>query len=196
MVGLIYLSSVGVVGALLFLTSRRRHESQAEADVFRFPTVLIRALQVGTFAPILVGIGIYNSFPYRPGIVEITTVSIVFGSMTLIVLASAILTARFRLALFSQYMIIYDDFKKRTVNFIDVRRIVIARPWRGRGRLELFGEDGKRMCKIDGGVQDFDDLADTVESRCPSHIYVREQDTNGKWTTQDCTSNTLTARKT
>ena len=114
----------------------QQHESQQE--VYRFPTILIRALQIGTFVPILIAIGIYNSFPYRPGIVEIVTLSFVFGSMTLIILASAILTARFRLVIRDEYMIVYDDFKERRVNFSDVRRIVISRPWRGRGRFGTF----------------------------------------------------------
>ena len=157
----------------------QQHESQQE--VYRFPTILIRALQIGTFVPILIAIGIYNSFPYRPGIVEIVTLGFVFGSMTLIILASAILTARFRLVIRDGYMIVYDDFKERRVDFSEVRRIVMSRQWRGRGRLELFGDADERLCKLDGGIQDFDDLVDTVESRCPSHITVKEQDTDGKW---------------
>jgi hypothetical protein len=187
MVGLIYLGTVSVVGILLLLAGRPPQESQPEAEIYRFPTILIRALQIGTYIPIFIGIGIYNSFPYRPGIVEIAAVSFVFGSMTLIVMGSAILTARFRLALFNRYAIVYDDFKQRTVYFIDVRRVVIARPWRGRGRLELYGDCDRRLCKIDGGVQDFDDMVDTIESRCPSHILVREQDQDGKWSERGTT---------
>jgi hypothetical protein len=181
MIGLIYLGTVAVVGMLLLIASRQHHESQQDAEVYRFPTILIRALQVGTFVPIFLGIGIYDSFIFRPGMVEIATLGFVFGSMTLIILASAILAARFRLVIRHEYMIVYDDFKERRASFSDVRRIVISRPWRGRGRLELFGDADRRLCKLDGGIQDFDDMVDTVESRCPSHIPIREQDTDGRW---------------
>jgi hypothetical protein len=100
---------------LLLLASRPPHESQPEAQIYRFPTILIRALQIGTFVPIFIGIGNY------------------------------------------------------------------------RGRLELYGDGDRRLCKIDGGVQDFDDMVDAVESRCPSHILVREQDQDGKWSERSTT---------
>jgi hypothetical protein len=86
MVGLI---AVAVVGVLLLFSSCQHHQRQQGVEIYRFPTILIRALQVGSFVRLLIGVGIYTSFPYHPRTIEIAILWATFGAMTLIVLASA-----------------------------------------------------------------------------------------------------------
>jgi hypothetical protein len=37
------------------------------------------------------------------------------------------------------------------------------------------------VCRLDGGIQDFDELVDAVENRCASGTPVKEQGTEGNW---------------
>jgi hypothetical protein len=59
--------------------------------------------------------------------------------------------------------------------------LVSSAPSGGSRLLPVSPNERPCLSEANGGIQDFDDLVDTVESRCPSHITVREQDTDGKW---------------
>jgi hypothetical protein len=181
MVGSIYLGCVLVLTILIQLAARESHEATEEWDVFRFPKVLIISLRVAAFVPGLLGILIYHSFP-NPGILEMTVLSGIFGSMTLIVVAMLARVSTFAVAVSKQCLKLNERWHRRTIDFSAVREVVIALPWRGNGRLDLIGEDERRLCRIDGGIQDFDELVNLVKLYCPDRVKIREKDTRGRWT--------------
>jgi hypothetical protein len=181
MVGTIYLGCVLVLTILIGIASRESHESTQEGDVFRFPKVLINSLRVGAWVPGLLGILIYRTFS-SPGTLEIVVLGAVFGGMTLIALAMLVRVSTFEVAVSKECLRLRERWQRRTIPFSTVREIVVAWPWRGNGRLDLIGADGKRLCRIDGGVQEFDELVSLVELYSPGQVRIREKDTRGRWT--------------
>ncbi|MDB6008711.1 MAG: hypothetical protein JWL65_961 [Gammaproteobacteria bacterium] len=181
MVGSIYLGSVLVLTVLIQLAARESHEASEEWDVFRFPKVLIISLRVAAFVPGLLGLLIYHSFS-NPGILEMTVLAGIFGLMTLIVVAMLAQVSTFSVAVSKQCLKLNERLHRRTIDFSAVREVVIALPWRANGRLDLIGVDERRLCRIDGGIQDFDELVKLVKLYCPDRVKIREKDTHGRWT--------------
>jgi hypothetical protein len=179
-IGIIYLGCVVTLGLLVGLASRERHVVSDGRVIFKFPKVLINTLKISVFVPGLLGVGIYSSFR-NPGVLEDVVLCGLFGSLTVIILLSFIRTARFSMEIVGQRMELHENGRHRTINMEDVRRIIIVRPWRGRGRLDLIGVGGSKLCRIDGGVQDFDEAVDLIESLCTQPVTVEEKDTEGKW---------------
>jgi hypothetical protein len=179
-VGLIYLGCVLVLTLLIGIAGRQHHAALADRQIFRFPNVLIIALGIGVAVPGFLGISTYMSFPH-PGVLEGSVLAALSGAMTLVVLIGFLRTKRFRADVGAQDIVILDGTRPRVVSFRDVRAVVVVWPWRGRGRLELLDDNERLLCRIDGGVQDFGELVDLVESRCPATTRVREKDRSGKW---------------
>ena len=55
-------------------------------------------------------------------------------------------------------------------------------PWRRGGRLDLIDRDGKKLCRIDSGLRDFEGIVSLVKLYCPDSVTIREKDTRGHWT--------------
>jgi hypothetical protein len=180
MIGLIYLGSVLLLTLLIQLAAREPHETTQASDVFRFPRVLIISLRMGAFIPGLLGILIYRTF-VNPGILEIGVLTGLFGSMTLIILAMLLRVSTFSVAVSQQRLQLNDRGRRRTIDFTAVREIVVAWPWRGNGRVDLIGVDTKRLCRIDAGVQDFEELVGLLDLYCTDKTTIRERDTRGQW---------------
>jgi hypothetical protein len=178
MVGFAYLAVVLVLTTLLWLASRESHTSGE--FVFRFPRTLVLTLRVGLLVPALVAWGIYRTFP-NPTYVEAITLGVFFGALTLIVFFSLRNASRFRVEIGATTLVVSTGRLERSVKLSDVKRMVVARPWRGRGRLDLFGVENRLLVHIDGGIERFDDLTALLEARVPRSTPVREKDTEGHW---------------
>ena len=183
MVGSIYLGCVLVLTVLIGLAAQERHEMTQEWDVFRFPRVLINTLRVASFVPALLGVLVYHSFS-KPGLLEIAVLAGLFGSWTLIVLAMLVQVSTFSLAVSKSCLKLFQAGRCRTIDFDSVREIVVRWPWRGNGRLDLIGDGGARLCRIDGGVQDFEELVNLVRLYSPDGVTLRQRDTYRRWTVQ------------
>jgi hypothetical protein len=181
MVGSIYAVCALVLTLLINAASQEHHDISGDQDVFRFPKVLKIALMIGTPVAGALGFAIWPTFGPSRGVVEACFLVFIFGSITLITGAVYIQTVRFAAVLGRQGMDIHAWWSSRSVRFADVHRILIVWPWRGRGHLSLYDGSDNQLCRLDGGLQDFEDLVALVEARCPRGTPVREKDTDGKW---------------
>jgi hypothetical protein len=111
-----------------------------------------------------------------------TVLTGIFGLMTLVVIAMLAQVSTFAVAVSKQCLQLNERCHRRTIDFSTVREVVIAWPWRGNGRLDLIGGDERRLCRIDGGIQHFDELVNLVKLYCPDRVTIREKDTRGRWT--------------
>jgi hypothetical protein len=180
MVGLIYLGCVLVLTVLISLADRQHRTAAEDLQVFRFPSFLVNTLKVGIAVPGFLGISAYESFP-SPGILEASVLAGIFGSMTAIVAVSFWRTRRFRAEVGFTYITVIERRLPITIRFSDIKTAIVVWPWRGSGRLDLLNGRGTLLCRIDGGVQDFDELVDIVVSRCNAGTIVKEKDTSGRW---------------
>jgi hypothetical protein len=182
MVGTIYAVSVAVLALLLGFASRERHENLGDREVFRFPKALKIALMIGAPVPGALGMAIWPTFGASRGILEASFLALIFGSLSLIVAASYVQTVRFVVSIGRDQLMLRSWWHTTTIRLADVARIVVLWPWRGRGYVELFNLVGKKLCRLDAGLEDFEDLVGLIQQRCPEGTRVRERDTDGKWT--------------
>jgi hypothetical protein len=181
MVGSIYLGCVLVLTVLLQLAARDAHETTEDRDIFRFPRILVNSLRVAVFVPGLLGVLIYRTFS-APGVLDTAVLIAGFSAMTVILLAMFIQVATFSVAVSKQCLKLNVRKRQRTLYFEHIREVVVVWPWRGNGRLDLMDASGARLCRIDGGVQDFDQLVYLVKLYCPHGATTRERDVRGHWT--------------
>lgn len=153
-----------------------------DCDVYRFPPVLTAALALGAVVMSLVGIGIYRSYDRPLEIYEMVFVVGIFGAFTLITLAQLWVVVRFRLELRVGSLTVSDWRGRRVIPTDEIRKVAIAYPWRGRGYLDLFDGAGRRLERIDGGLQGFDEVAAFVIGQCAAGTVLRENVPGEKWT--------------
>jgi hypothetical protein len=170
-----------VLTVLLGIASRQHHESADNVDVYRFPPILIAVLRVGVAVPALLGLGIYVSFGRPLEVYEIAFFVFFFGSLTLIVVAQLWVVSRYTLEVRDDRLTVNDWRGQRLTSIDKIRKVAIARPWRGRGYMDVFSATGERLEHIDAGLQDFDEIADSVLNRCASGTVVREKAPGEKW---------------
>ncbi len=182
MVGTIYAACVAALALLLVLASREHHANVGGQDVFRFPKVLKIALLMGAPIPGAIGLAIWPTFGASRGLLEASVLVLVFGSLSLIVAAAYVQTVRFAATVGKDQLVLRSWWCTTTVRLADVARMVVVWPWRGRGHVDLFDLAGERLCRLDGGLMDFEDMIGLIQQRCPAQTVVREKDTDGKWT--------------
>ena len=170
-----------VLVSLLGLASRQHHESTANVETFRFPPILITALRLGVTMPPLMGYGIYISFGRPLEGYESGFLIVFFGSLTLIIAAQLWGTSHYLLELRTGRITVNDWRGRRTTSIEEIGKVQVSYPWRGRGYLDLYNAAGNKLERIDGGVQDFDDLSDSVINQCELGTIVCEKRPGGKW---------------
>jgi len=180
-VGIIYLMTVLVLTVLLGIASRQNHVSSGIVDVYRFPPILITTLRVGVAAPALVGLGVYHSFERPLAVYETAFLLVFFGSLTIVIAAQLWIVSGYTLELQVGSLAVNDWRGRRLTPIGDIRKVVISRPWRGRGYMDIFSANGIRLERIDAGLQDFDEIADVVLNQCMSGTLVREKAPGEKW---------------
>lgn len=179
--GTVYLVTVLVLTALLGIASRQEHTSTADVDMFRFPPILLSALRIGIAVPPLVGYGIYKSFGRPLEIYEGTFLIIFFGSITLIAAAQLWITSQYLLKIQGGRITVNDWRGRRTTSIEEIAKVEVSHPWRGRGYLDLFNTGGNKLERIDAGLQDFEELSDSIINQCGRGTIVREKRPGDKW---------------
>jgi len=175
------LGVVLVMSVLLVMASRQHHESTEDADLYRYPPILINTLRVGVCVQPLLALVIYKSFGRELEVYEIVVLAFIYGSWTLIVAAQFWVVSRYTLELRVGSLTVNDWRGQRVMRIDDIRKISIARPWRGRGYIDLFDDSGKRRERVDGGVQDFNEAADFILNQCARGTVVRERTPGENW---------------
>jgi hypothetical protein len=173
--------TVLVLTVLLGIASRQHHLSADNVDVYRFPPILIAALRVGIAVPALLGLGIYDSFGRPLEVYEIAFLVFFFGSLTLIVVAQLWVVSHYTLEVRDGSLTVNDWRGRRRTAIDEIRKVAIARPWRGRGYMDVFSATGERLEHVDAGLQDFDELADFVLNQSVPGTVVREKAPGEKW---------------
>ena len=107
-----------------------------------------------------------------------------FGSLTIIVAVQLWVVSHYALELQDGSLTVNDWRGRRITSIDEIRKVVIARPWRGQGYMDLFSATGRRLEHIDSGLQDFDEIADFVLNHCTSGTVVREKAPGEKWVQQ------------
>jgi hypothetical protein len=173
--------TVFVLTVLLGIASRQHHVSSGSVDVYRFPPIVITALRVGVAVPALLGLGIYHSFRRPLEAYEIAFLVFFVGSITILVAAQLWVVSHYTLELQVGRLTVNDWRGRRFTSIDDIGKVVISRPWRGRGYMDVFNATGMRLEHIDAGLQDFDEIADFVLNQCASGTVVREKASGEKW---------------
>lgn len=181
MVGTVYLVTVLILAALIGIASRQHHTSTADVDMFRFPPILISALRIGVALPPLVGYGIYKSFGRPLAIYEDAFLSLFFGSITLILAAQLWVTSQYLLKIQGGRITVHDWRGRRSTPIEEIAKVEVSHPWRGRGYMDLFNTGGNHVVRIDAGLQDFEELADSIINQCGCGTIVREKRPGDKW---------------
>ena len=177
----IYLGCIVALAVLLPFAPLRSNESTAEWDVFRYPKIAVSSLRVGAVVFALVGVCIYHTFQH-PGVLDAVVVNGIFGSMSLVLLAMIVQVSAFSVAISKQCLKLIGWRRCRSIDFNSVRKVVVVWPWRRGGRLDLIDRDGKKLCRIDSGLRDFEGIVSLVKLHCPDSVTIREKDTRGHWT--------------
>lgn len=180
-VGIIYLMTVLVLTVLLGIASRQHHVSSGSVDVYRFPPVLITVLRVGVAVPALLGLGVCHSFGRPLELYETAFLLFLLGSLTIVIAAQLWVVSHYTLELQVGSLTVIDWLGRRLTSIDDIRKVVISRPWRGRGYMDVFSATGMRLEHIDAGLQDFDEIADFVLNQSPPGTVVREKAPGEKW---------------
>jgi hypothetical protein len=177
-----------VLAVLIGVASRERHAFYGDVDVYRFPKVLKVTLMLGGPAFGAMGFAVWSTFPPSRGALEGSAVLLIFGSFALITVASYVRTALFVAVVDRDGIEIHNWWRRQTVRFADVHRIVVVWPYRARGYLDLFSDSDRRLCRLESALQDFPDLVAVVEMRCSNGTPVRSRDRDGKWSEWTCHS--------
>jgi hypothetical protein len=170
-----------VLSVLLAIASRQHHESTDDADLYRFPPILINTLRFGVCVQPLLALVIYKSFGRHLEMYEIAVLVFIYCSWTLIVAAQLWVVSRYTLELRVGSLTVNDWRGRRVTPIDDIRKVSVARPWRGRGYIDVFDGSGKRRERIDAGLQDFDEVADFILNQCTRGTVVREKVPGESW---------------
>jgi hypothetical protein len=147
-IGIIYLITVFVLTVLLGIASRQHHVSSGSVDVYRFPPILIIALRIGVAVPALLGFGIYRSFGRPLEGYEIAFLMSFVGSITILVAAQLWVVSHYTLELQVGRLTVNDWRGRRLTSIDDIGKVVVSRPWRGRGYIDVFSATGMRLPRI------------------------------------------------
>ena len=180
-VGTVYLGVVLVLSVLLAIASRQHHESTEDTDLYKFPPILINALRFVVCITPLLAVAIYKSFGRHLEIYEVAVLVLIYGAWTLIVAAQLWIMSRYTLELRIGSLTVSDWRGRRVTRVDDICKVSIARPWRGRGYIDVFDGSGKRRERIDGGLQDFEEVADFILNQCKRGTVVREKMPGERW---------------
>jgi hypothetical protein len=173
---------------LIGVASRERHAFYGDVDVYRFPKVVKIALMLG--GPVIgaLGFAVWSTFPPSRSALEGGAVILIFGSFALFTVAIYVRTVLFVAVVDRDGIEIRDWWRRQTIRFADIHRIVVVWGYRGSGYLELFSDSDRRLCRLESTLQDFPDLVAVVEMRCTKGTPVRSRDRDGKWSEWTCHS--------
>ena len=178
---MIYFGVVLALSVLLSIASRQHHESTDDAEIYRFPPILINALRFAVCVQPLLAFAIYKSFGRPLEMYEIAVLVVVYASWTLIVAAQLWVVSRYKLELRVGSLTVDDWRGQRVTRFDEIRKVSIARAWRGRGYIDVFDGSGQRRERIDAGLQDFEEVAAFIVNQCARGTLIREKAPGEKW---------------
>jgi hypothetical protein len=170
-----------VSSLLLVIASRQHHLSIAEADFYRFPPILIAALRVCVVLFPLVGFLIYRSFRHPLEWYESAFLLGTFCAITLILGLQLWVVTTYSLEARIGCLLVRDWRGKREIRTAEIRKVIVAHPWRGRGYIDVFGPQHTKPERIDGGLQDFEALAAFIVNQCEAGTIVREKSPGKSW---------------
>ena len=104
-----------------------------------------------------------------------------FGALTIIAALQLWVVARYSLEARVGGLLIKSWRGIREIRIDQIHKVVISHPWRGRGYIDLFGFQAMKLERLDGGLQDFEELADFILDQCPAGTVVRERNPGEKW---------------
>jgi hypothetical protein len=151
-------------------------------DVYRFPAALRVALQGGALAFPVMGLFVHRSFHRPLEWYEVTFLTFFFGGFGLIAALQLWVVTRYSLEARVGSITVKDWRGTRVTRTNEIHKVAIAYPWRRNGYIDISDSRGKRLEHIDGGLQDFEELAAFIMNQCPDGATVRERRPGERWT--------------
>jgi hypothetical protein len=176
--------SIIIVQLVLMLVasvaSRDRHFAVGDVDVFQYPSIIPRALFVGGLLVSFVGALVYSTIPVPRTGIAVLIVGAVFGGMAIADMYLYAFFSKYSLRATGGEVAISGLYPTQVVRFAEIVELKVEAGGRLNDRLTIRCAD-KRILKVGGGIQDFDDLVWLFKSRCPKGTRLLERDSGGMW---------------
>jgi hypothetical protein len=180
--GFSYLVASLIVAGLLRFAGNQRHETREKVDIYRYPSLLLRAIIFFTPVYGVVAMFIYHISPQKPSGPGLLIFVLLFGGLMIANTFSYLYFKHFSIEMSDEAFTIRTLMRVKTVPFSEVRRVLVIHGARSGTALRLAGRSDEKLLKIGSSLEDFDSLVWLVKKNAHKRgIAVRERDRAGKW---------------
>lgn len=180
---LTYLAVSITLGVLLLFARRQHHEIHEQTQVFRYPSLLVNALALGTPLYGVFAAVIYSRNPEIPRTAGfIAALTFVFGILIVGNTIAYFYFRSFSIEVNKSQLVISNWWRQKAIPWQAIASICLITGRKGLGNMRLFDESKTLLLTIGSSIQDYDDLVWSVkENTRRTGVVVRERDSNGKW---------------
>lgn len=180
---LTYLATSLTLGILLIFARRQHHEIHDNSEIYRYPSLLLNVVALGTplygvFAAI-----IYTRNPEVPRSAGfISALTIVFGTFMLGNTVAYFYFWSFSIDINDSRMIVSTWGRRRTIPWDWIASIRLVTGRQGLGEMRLFDQSQKLLLRVGSSIQDYEDLVWSVKNNTRrTGVVIRERDGKGNW---------------
>jgi hypothetical protein len=183
LIALTYLGTSLTLAILLTFAHRQHHESHDNSEVYRYPSLLLKVIALGTPIYGAFAAFIYSRDPQVPRSVGfIAALTIVFGTFMLGNTVAYFYFRSFSIQISDSLITVRSWGRRRLIRYDEIATVSILEGWRGGGEMRLYNQANMLLFKVANSIQDYDDLVGSVKNNTRrGSVVVRERDRYGKW---------------
>jgi len=180
---LTYLAASLTLGILMIFARRQHHEIHDSSETYRYPSLLLNVIALGTPLYGVFAALIYTrdpGVPRSPGF--IVALTIVFGTFMLGNTVAYFYFRSFSIDVSNSQVVVSSWGRRRTIPWESVASIRLITGRQGLGEMRLFDQSQRQLLKVGSSIQDYEDLVWSVKDNTRrAGVVIRERDRKGNW---------------
>jgi hypothetical protein len=177
-----YLATSLTLAILLTLARRQHHETGEDAEIYRYPSLLINVIAFGTPMYGAMAAFIYTRDPPDERSTGfIFSLTVVFAAFIIGNTLAYFYFRSFSVEISSAQLAVSRWGRRKLIPWEQVAAITLVTGFRGGGEMTLFDQKGTPIFKIAKSIEDYDDLVWAVKNNSRHGVPIRERDQYGKW---------------
>lgn len=180
---LTYLAASLTVAIFLIFARRQHHEVHSNSETYRYPSLLLNVIALGTPLYGVFAAFIYTRNPEVPRSAGfVTALTIVFGTFMLGNTVAYFYFRSFSVDISKSQIVVSSWGRRRAIPWDTVASIRLITGRQGLGEMRLFDQSKGLLLKVGSSIQDYEDLVWSVKDNTRrAGVVVRERDGKGNW---------------